>query len=190
MAAGMTCPHRLLPTCFLSLPALGGEGGPYFIGPGLGPRAKEARPHPQGVPKTQGSPETLGGPETLEAPRPWEAPRPRDGLQLTATAAGWQEISRAGLSPGTILPPGTVGDTWDICGRHDWRAPGIAWVGPGTPLSPHSAQDVLRERSKPNVSSAERKTAESRKCPQQKFPTDPSVQLKEREGGPERGPAD
>ncbi|XP_044898017.1 translation initiation factor IF-2-like [Felis catus] len=55
----------------------------------------------------------------------------------------------AGVWPGGHR---TVGDTWDICGRHDWRAPGIAWVGPGTPLSPHSAQDVLRERSKPNVS--------------------------------------
>lgn len=55
------------------------------------------------------------------------------------------------------VPQGTVGHVWEVCGRHEWGAPGIKWVGIRDAVS-HSTTprtNLHREHCCPNVSSAE-----------------------------------
>lgn len=160
MAAGRTHPHSLLPTHFLSLPTPGGEGGLYFIGPG-----------------------------TLEPRKPSHTP---GEAPLSTSSLQQLQVARKSLGRGSRLG--------QSCPQEQWATPGTSvavttggllascgW-GPGCPQPPQRPQRAIQAQCQSAVPKGREPSLE--KCPQQKFPTDLPVQLKEKGGGPDWGPVD
>lgn len=195
LGAGPLCLGRPLSAAAQPLPpGCGGAPGTpgARCGSGRGPPGAAMQPSP----KLRAAPLTApGGP----APEPSPSFRPQTSGSRTQWRAapgthGHKPLARGGHSQlgsqqrlqgkaltGDILPPGTVGGTWGRPLRHDWRALGTKWVGPGKLFSPHSTQEAPQGTRQPRCQGAGTEHVLSR------FPTGPSVQPKQKEGSPQAG---